>query len=165
SADEEARLLSQATGVFRSFYLKLIDTTATDTNQVESAYRLARMFNVVAALVDNIGQLALARGLAPLNTSWILDKRAQTLQVNLALVGAQNVWYQCPGNAAPSEVSIVESFSNSLATKKLWKKFADYKFAFTSFGNDCSVFRHVTGQHICVHDCSNDSALGFCSRD
>ena len=162
SADEEARLLSQATGVFRSFYLKLIDTTATDGNQVESAYRLARMFNVVAALVDNIGQLALARGLAPMNTSWILDKRAQTLQVNLALVGAQNVWYQCPGNAAPSEVSIVESFSNSLATKKLWKKFADYNFAFTSFGNDCSVFRRVTNQPICVHDCKDDFPAGFC---
>ena len=29
SGDEEGRLLSQATGVFRDFYLKLLDTNAT----------------------------------------------------------------------------------------------------------------------------------------
>jgi hypothetical protein len=161
SADEEARLISQATEVHRRFFTKLLGTIHTDSASVESAYRLARMFNVVAALVDNIGQLALARGQAPMNPQWILDKRAQTLQANLALVGAQNLWYDCPG-AAPREVSNVESLTNAFATKKLWKKFADYKFAYNDFGNDCNVFRSVTGQHICAHDCSNDFPAGLC---
>jgi hypothetical protein len=123
---EEQDLVNEARDVFIHFRDRLKDVNATDQADVEIAYVLAPFFEFLAALVDNIDHQALRGGRVPMDLQEINQHRQDTLDVNHALVGAQSLWYSCPGAAGPTQISTVESVANVFATKKLWRKFASY---------------------------------------
>jgi hypothetical protein len=163
SQDEEQTLVNNARDVFIHFRDRLNATDPTDMAQVNQAYALAPFFNVLAALVDNIGQTALKDGRVPMDWTWIEDKRADTLAVNYALVGAQSLWYACPYPGTTSLVDTVQSPSNAFVTKKLWGYFANNPVSesICSDTYSCNVFtRAVTGGEICSRtSCEFDNLL------
>ena len=157
SHDDENALIATASDLFDYFVQKLNNTSPTNEAEVEAAYALSPAFNILAALVDNIGRTALARGQVAMSYDWINERRNRTLRTNHALVGAQSVWYQCGGDGPggyQTMANTVGSVDNSFPTKKFWKLFADYGFSRNDCSNDCNVFRATTpGALICQHSC------------
>jgi hypothetical protein len=145
-AEQAQAVVWKAIDVYDHFRDVLNATDPTDPNQVKIAYALASWFNVVAAVVDNVAQLAQQYPLLQVPPNWAADNRRDTLATDEALVGAQSLWYSCPGASTPTMVSTVQTFDNSLPTKKLWMKFANYDFSVNSMGDTwkCNVSRRVT---------------------
>jgi FG-GAP-like repeat len=156
--DEESALVSEAEKVFNDFQVKLNNTTPTIQAQVDSAYITTPEFIVAAALVDNIGRTALARGKVPIDVSWINTKRNTTLATLEAVVGAESIWYQCSSSAMTSFTD-AQSFDGTFATRKLWMEFANTpikKSDTCGNSNNCNVFRHsmTPPQTICQEICT-----------
>ena len=148
----EENLVSTANVLYGEVYDELMTTDPLDASDVEGAYAMAITFNILAATVDAIGRTAMARNVVSMTHDWINNKRADTLDVNHALVGAQSLWYQCP-DGTQQMASTVASVTNEFATKKLWMKFANYGFSYDDCASDCNVFRRAQGGRICQQSC------------
>jgi hypothetical protein len=156
SMAEEQDLVNDARDVYIHFRDRLNNTDASNQAQVNAAYALTPFFNVLAALVDNIAQNALANGRIPMDWAWINARRSDTAAVNYALIGAQSLQYNCGGSSVPTAVDTTQSRTNAFRTKKLWKKFAGNNFNRT-FCDDtytCNLANRVSG----------GSNANFCQR-
>jgi hypothetical protein len=143
---QEQTVVNLAISTYDHFSAVLNNINPADPAQVKLAYVLAPYFNLVAAVVDNVAQLAQKNPQIIAPPDWLGTTRRNTLATDEALVGSQSVWYGCPGAASQTMISTVQTFDNSLPTKKLWMKFANYDFSVKSDGDTyrCNVSRRVT---------------------
>ena len=164
---QDQPLFFDAVAVYDNLHQKISNTNPTVAAEVESAYQLAPVFNVAAALVDNIFQQMLKRRQNFMSQQLIDATRKRTLELNNRLVGAQSLWLQCAGSAAATQMNTVERYDNSLPTRILWGKFANYVVSrsCTNAGGtsffDCNPFDRVTSPS--RTSCPRTRCTGFCA--
>ncbi|MBC7772522.1 MAG: hypothetical protein H7210_08520 [Pyrinomonadaceae bacterium] len=156
----ENGLIVQTNSLYNDFSQVLDNTDPRDPAQADLAYQLAPMFNIMAALADQIYRTAIIRNRVPISPTWPSTQRLRTQETNYTLVGTNNLWYQCPGNAGlDTRVDTEQNFDNSFITKKLIYNFANAVFR-VDHGvvpedcQDCNLARQLVspGSRICTRN-------------
>jgi hypothetical protein len=163
--DDERFLVDSARDTFFHFDNYLQSVVVTNSNMVESAYRLAAPYTLMAALVQSIGRAAIERGQIPIDWSWIEAIRQSQQATSYALIGAESLFYTCPGDSGPTtRVNTQQNFNQPLLMKKLAPKFSNFVFHAGGFTcADCNMSKLVASPSasVCTRN-SNGCFLGIC---